>query len=145
MSRLWKFPDPGFVLHWETGRRSLDNGPDHGTEFIAADGKMLMVWRGGWVIRDAGGKELPKEETAAVGGHMRNWLDCIRTRQQPRSNLSSMAQSTIVCHLANTALLAGDTVRWDKAKMDIIGRAGKDTLSYAREYRKPWKLPMYRA
>jgi hypothetical protein len=56
-----------------------------------------------------------------------------------------MAQTTIVCHLANVSLLAGETVSWSKEKMDIVGKAGKNTQSYAREYRKPWKLPLYKA
>jgi hypothetical protein len=29
-------------------------------------------------------------------------------------------------------------------KMDLIGKTGKDTQSYQREYRKPWKLPIYK-
>ena len=68
----------------------------------------------------------------------------MKTREQPRSNLASMAQTTIVCHLANVALLAGETVHWSKEQMDIVGRAGKDTQSYHRPYRKPWKLPIYK-
>ena len=56
-----------------------------------------------------------------------------------------MAQTIIVCHLANASYLAGQTVRWDKAAMDIIGSAGKQTGSYYREYRKPWKLPVYKS
>jgi hypothetical protein len=27
--------------------------------------------------------------------------------------------------------------------MDIVGRAGKETMAYNREYRKPYVLPMY--
>jgi hypothetical protein len=27
--------------------------------------------------------------------------------------------------------------------MDIVGRAGRNTISYQREYRKPWNLPLY--
>nr|CAA9255475.1 GH109 [uncultured Armatimonadetes bacterium] len=140
---IMKFSNPDFVLHWETGRKPLDGGPDHGTEFIAADGKSVMVWRGGWKVVDADGKELPKEEAPGTNDHWQNWIDCVKTRTQPRSNLLSMAQSTIVCHLANAALLAGETVRWDKNKMDIVGKAGKNTLSYQRPYRKPYKLPIY--
>lgn len=140
---IMRFTNPDFVLHWETGRKPLDNGPDHGTEFIAADGKSLMVWRGGWTIKEADGKELPKEQAEPTNDHWVNWLDCLKSRTQPRSDLHSMAQTTIVCHLANAALLGGETVRWDKTKMDIVGRAGKNTPSYSREYRRPWKLPIY--
>lgn len=140
---LMKFPE--FVLQWETGRRGLDGGPDHGTEFIAADGKALMVWRGGWWIKDAKGKEIekPKSEGEYHGltSHVQDFLTCIESRDQPRSHLASMYQTTTVCHLANVSYLAGQTVRWDKAKNDLVGDAGRDALAYQREYRNPWKLP----
>lgn len=140
---IMRFRNPDFVLHWETGR-DYPGRPDHGTEFVSEDGRTLTVWRGGWRIRSADGKELPREEVPGVSDHWQDWVDCIRSRQQPRSDLASMAQTTIVCHLANAALLAGAPVRWDKARMDIVGSTGKNTLAYQREYRKPWKLPVYR-
>jgi predicted dehydrogenase len=139
---IFKFKDPDFILQWETGRDKM-NKDGSGAEFVAEDGKVLTVWRGGWKVRDADGNELPKEEAPATNDHWQNWVDCLKSREQPRSNLASMAQTTIVCHLANAAQLAGETVRFDKAKMDIVGRAGKHTSSYHREYRKPWKLPIY--
>ncbi len=137
---IMKFKDPDFVLHWETGRDHADR-PDHGTEFVAEDGKSLTVWRGGWKVRAADGKPLPKEEKQVPNDHWSNWLDCLKSRQQPRSHLESMAQTTIVCHLANAALLAGTTVKWSKEKMDIVGKEGKETSSYRRTYRKGFELP----
>jgi predicted dehydrogenase len=139
---IMKFSNPNFVFQWETGRDHIGR-PDHGTEFVSEDGRVLTVWRGGWRVRDKEGKELPKENSSVPTDHWQNFLDCVKDRSQPRSNIASMAQTTIVCHLANAALLAGETVRWDKTKMDIVGKAGKNTLSYQRSYRKPWKLPVY--
>ena len=115
---------------------------------MSADGKTLRVWRGGWQVLDGDGKALPHPQagtrpTERTNDHWQNWLDCVKTRQQPRSPLASMAQTTIVCHLANASLLAGEPVRWSKTKMDLAGHAGEHTLSYRREYRKPWKLPIY--
>lgn len=141
---IMKFSDPDFVMHWETGR-DFAFRPDQGSEFVSADGRAVRVWRGGWTVLGPDGKELPKEQAEPTNDHWQNWLDCLKTREQPRSNLASMAQTTIVCHLANVALLAGETVQWSKEKMDIVGKAGKNTQSYAREYRKPWTLPMHKA
>jgi predicted dehydrogenase len=160
---IYRFKD--FVLHWQTGRRGQeygyskqvpagDGGPqrppqdilDNGTAFIAGDGKSLVVWRGGWMVRDPQGNELPKEhdEKFPHHDHMRDWIECVKERRQPRSNIASMYQTTAVCHLANVAYLTGEVVRWDKAKDDIVGKTGKDTLAYSREYRRPWKLPVYK-
>ncbi len=139
---IMKFNKAGFMMQWDTNRDSV-NRDGAGSEFISEDGRNLMVWRGGWRVRDADGKDLQKEEAAPVNDHWQNWIDCVKSRQQPRSNIFSMAQTTIVCHLANAAYLCGETVHWDKSKMDIVGRAGKQTSSYSRPYRAPWKLPHY--
>lgn len=137
---LLRFEDPDFVMTWSV-LRDHPGKPGHGTEFVSADGKTLRVWRGGWVILDQDGKELPKEESPAVPtDHWRNWLDCIKTREKPRSDLASVAQTTMICHLVNCSLYSGQTVNWSKSQMDIIGKAGKDTLSYHRNYRGSWSL-----
>jgi predicted dehydrogenase len=140
---VYRFQNPDFVMHWSIGR-DHPGKPGHGTEFVAADGKTLRVWRGGWTVLDAEGKELPKESADRVGDHWRNFLDCVKTREKPRADLSSVAQTTIVCHLANCALYSGQTVAWDNKRMDISGRAGRNTLAYQREYRRPWSLKKYR-
>ena len=141
---IMRFKDPDHIMHWQTGR-DFPGRPDHGTEFVSADGKTLRVWRGGLKVLDELGQELPKEQAEPTNDHWQNWLDCLKSREQPRSNLASMAQTTIVCHLVNASVLSGETVHWDKAKMDVVGKAGKETQSYFREYRKPWKLPIYKA
>ena len=140
---IMKFKNPEFILHWQTGR-DFPGRPDHGTEFVSAEGKTVRVWRGGWEILDKNGTMLPKERTPSTNDHWQNWVDCLKSREQPRSNLASMAQTTIVCHLANVSYLAGETVRWSKEQMDLVGKAGRDTGSYYREYRKPWNLPMHK-
>ncbi len=137
-----RFHNPDFVLTWSV-LRDYPEKPGHGTEFVSADGRTLRVWRGGWKILDPEGKELPKEQSPDVGNHWRNFLDCVKSRQKPRADLASVGQTTIVCHLANASLLSGQTVKFDKKAMDIVGRAGKDTSAYDREYRKPWALKRY--
>jgi len=144
---MMKFKEPEFLLHWQTGKRPLDQaGPSgEGTQFITDNGTTLTVWRGGWRVQDPKGEDMPRSYAKPVSDHWQNFIDCVKTREQPRSNLASMAQTTIVCHLGNAAVFAGETIRFDKSKMDIVGKAGKNTLSYAREYRKGYKLPVYRA
>jgi predicted dehydrogenase len=138
---IMQFPD--FVFHWETGRRPLDAAHDNGTQFISENGTALTVWRNDWSITGPDGKpqEKPKESTFKGPDHWQNFLDCVVSREAPRSNLESMYQTTTICHLANISYLAGEPVKWDKAKNDIVGKAGKNVPAYKREYRKPWSLP----
>lgn len=160
---VYKFP--GYVLHWETGRRGQeyayrkvppagDGGParppqdilDNGVCFITPEGRSLVVWRGGWMVRDTQGNEIQKDlpEEPPPAAHMVDWFECIRSKRQPRSSIYSMNQTTTVCHLANIAYLTGETVRWDSERSDLRGGRGKETLPYAREYRRPWELPVHR-
>lgn len=141
---IMRFKDPDFLLHWETGK-DHPNLPDHGTEFVSADGKTLRVWRGGLKLLDEYGQVQPIEQYPATNDHWQNWVDCVKSREQPRSNLASMAQTTITCHLINIALQCGEALTWNKERMDLVGKAGRNSIYYAREYRKPWKLPIYRA
>lgn len=141
---IYRFKDPDFVMQWSVAQ-SFPGRPGHGTEFVSADGRTLRVWRGGWIILGPDGKELPKEEGQPVGDHWRNFVDCVKTRATPRADLRSVAQSTIVCHLANAALFSGETVHWDNKNWQIKGRAGADTLANRRPYRKPYRLPIYKA
>jgi predicted dehydrogenase len=69
--------------------------------------------------------------------HTRNFLDCIRSRQEPNSDLESGHQVATTCHLANISLRLGRKVRWDAEKEAIIGDA-EATRMLVRPYRAPW-------
>lgn len=45
--------------------------------------------------------------------HMQNWLDCIRSREQPVAHGEIGHRSITVCHLANIARAVGRTLKWD--------------------------------
>lgn len=143
MEAIYDFKDQGYTMHWAINRDHPEK-EGHGTEFVGADGRTLRVWRGGWKVLDPAGKELPKEEAEAPPSHWRDFVDCVKSRNQPRASLASVAQTTIVCHLSNVALQCGEMVRWDSARNDIAGHAGRDTQSYRREYRKGYSLPIFR-
>lgn len=143
MEAVYQFHDPNFTMTWSIGR-DHPGREGHGTEFVSADGRTLRVWRGGWKILDPGGKELPKEDAEAPPNHWRDFVDCVKTRSKPRADLASVAKTTIVCHLSNVALQSGEVVKWDNKKQDIAGRAGKNSQSYRRGYRKGYTLPNYR-
>jgi hypothetical protein len=69
--------------------------------------------------------------------HTRNFLESVKSRQQPNSDLESSHRVATVCHLANISLRTGRKIRWDADKEQIIG----DTEAAAmlvRPYRKPW-------
>ena len=69
--------------------------------------------------------------------HVRNFLDCIKSRKQPISDLESVHRATAACHLANISLRLGRKLRWDARNETIVG----DTEAagwLVRPYREPW-------
>lgn len=69
--------------------------------------------------------------------HVRDFLDCIKSRKEPISDLESAHRVATVCHLANLSLRLKRTIRWDAEREAIVG---DDEASkwLTRPYRAPW-------
>jgi len=72
--------------------------------------------------------------------HVRNFLDCVRSRQAPVTNPEAGHHVSTVAHLGNLALRSGAKIVWDFEKERVVNDAGADRL-VARAYRPPWTLP----
>lgn len=71
--------------------------------------------------------------------HVRAFLDCIRTREQPISNAEVAHRSISACHVANICKRLGRPVKWDPAKEQFIDDPVADRMR-SRAYREPWYL-----
>ncbi len=71
--------------------------------------------------------------------HVRAFLDCVRTRQQPISNADVAHRSISACHVANICKRLGRPVKWDPAKEECPGDEEANRLR-SRAYREPWYL-----
>jgi predicted dehydrogenase len=95
-----------------------------------------FVGEEGWVeVGDSGGievhpaslrKELKglgrnAEKGLDVGGHARNFFDCVKSRGRPAANSHVMRHSHIACHAAALAWLLGRKLRLDPAKEEFVG------------------------
>ncbi|MEZ5399254.1 MAG: Gfo/Idh/MocA family oxidoreductase [Bryobacteraceae bacterium] len=69
--------------------------------------------------------------------HVRNFIDCIKSRQKPIASVEGGHQITTACHLANISLRLGRQVRWDAAREEIPGDREANAM-LERPYRKPW-------
>jgi predicted dehydrogenase len=70
-------------------------------------------------------------------GHARNFLDCVKSRQAPISDLESAHRVAAACHLANLSLRLGRKLRWDSEREEVVGDSEAMRL-LARPYRAPW-------
>jgi predicted dehydrogenase len=69
--------------------------------------------------------------------HVRNFLDCVKSREMPISDLASAHRVSTMCHLANLSLRLRRRLRWDADRQDVIDDPEASTL-LVRPYRGPW-------
>ena len=69
--------------------------------------------------------------------HVADFLDAIRTRKQPVSDLESGHQVSVHCHLANLSLRLGRRLEYDPDTERILGDAEAASM-LSRPYRSPW-------
>jgi len=70
---------------------------------------------------------------------VRNFLDCIKSGDDPLCTLENGHRSTSFAHLANISLEMGMRIKWDPKK-EIITNSEKANELLHYDYREPWKL-----
>jgi len=85
-------------------------------------------------------KDLERHVAPAIRAHMKNFLECIETRQRPVSDIEQGYMSTSACILANISQKLGRSLAWDHARGVVIGDDEANRL-LRREYRAPWQRP----
>ena len=76
---------------------------------------------------------------SSTGNLVRNFLDCVKSRNEPLCTLEEGHRSTSFAHLANIALATGEKLKWDAQKEQFINSKAANALLHY-EYRRPWKL-----
>ena len=79
------------------------------------------------------------EEGVNAVGHVRNFLESIKTRQPARSHAEVVARSHIICHSAYIAWQLGRPLRLDSVKIEFIGD-GEANRMRSRALRDPWRI-----
>jgi predicted dehydrogenase len=105
----------------------------------------------GWVEAGDSGKMvlsspelLAGREVAEIGGypatfHVRDFLDCVKTRSQPKGNADAACNAHIACHAANIALALGRKVTYDATKHEFIGDEQANRMR-SEAVREPWRI-----
>lgn len=70
--------------------------------------------------------------------HMGNFMECVRDRSLPVSDVYSHHRSLTTCHLANIAIRLGRTLTWDPDREQIVGDSEANGWQ-AREQRKGYE------
>ena len=140
----FKFKD--LDVFWTTtppdveGADSMDPGAhfegENGTLTCNYDSRIIKI--GNEVMNDV--QEVPKT-MARSPGHQRNFLDSVKSRVQPESNLEYAREMTLPMHLALISFRLKRKLTWDSTKEQFINDSAANSL-LSRNYRKPWSLPI---
>jgi predicted dehydrogenase len=105
----------------------------------------------GWVeAGDSGKMVLSSPELLAgrtvdeIGGypatfHVRDFLDCVKTRGLPKGNAQAACNAHIACHAANIALYLNRQVKLDLTKYEFINDEQANRLR-SEAIREPWRV-----
>ena len=139
---------PSYTLIWEhkVGIGVGLNGRPWGISFSGTEGTLILDDRGWEIVPEPKKQSLEAQKypgsADARPAHVRNFLDCVKSRQQPVENLAVGHHVSTVAHLGNIALRSGHNIAWDNQKERIPDDKRADRL-VGVPYRKPWKLPYY--
>jgi predicted dehydrogenase len=138
------FRYPGFVCTYENREcngHPLD-GHGYGIDFYGSEATMFLD-RGGFRIFPEGKDEGVPMQAGSLGEsharHMRNFLDCVRSRQEPVSDIETGHRSTSTAILGNISYRTGRQLTWDRETEALEGDAETSKL-LDRAYRAPWTL-----
>ncbi len=126
----------GFVLTPDPKLATADAiprfGGPHPAGGPASTGNRELAARRTEGIEDRSGDEFDQFRR-----HAKSFLECVRSRREPISDLETGHRVVTACHLANLSLRLGRKLRWDAHKETIIDDPEAESL-LERPYRAPW-------
>lgn len=110
---------------------------------VFGDQGYIIIGNGRWRAFDG------KRNVVAQGGgnydgteHIRNFLDCVRSRKKPNADLETVGHpSSILCHAGNVAWRTGHRLELDPVTETFIDDKEANALRIRPEYRAPYLLP----
>lgn len=85
-------------------------------------------------------EEINRQAKGADQNHVRNWIDCIKSRAKPVADVEIGHRSITVAHLGNIARWTGRRLRWDPVK-EVFPDDAEANAYLDRARRKPYELP----
>ena len=143
---LWQFPD--MTLTWMMSLVNaysfdLQGKSNLGVYFHGVNGTLFANYGTHQVIPEGNRmKDLPVPEPSIPPspGHEREWLNSIKTRQQPSCSVFYHYKIDVALTLGNLSLKLGRSIAFDPATEKITGDEEAARLAVP-EYRDPWKFP----
>ena len=144
MMVAYQYENDKVLLYEERGWTPYGlHGFDSGNAFYGTEGYMIFSRRGYFQVYL--GKKEEKGPGMANGPrghpeHMHNFLDCVRSREQPAANAEVAHLSCGLVHLGEIAYRVGRVLDFDPQSEVFVDDPEADKL-LTKEYREPWSVP----
>lgn len=147
------FPMDDYVINWQH-TAGIQSGPYdmlYGVEFVG-DVATVVADRSDWTVKldnkkdtDQAGLEAAKfkikSEFTDMGNHVRNFIDCIKTRKETNCSIETGRNVALYAHMGNIAARSeAGRLFWEE-KSQSFGNNSKANALIMPEYRQPWELP----
>lgn len=143
-TQLTTYEFPGWIATYEARYHATQaplNKP-YGILFYGSDASLFVDRRGLQVLPEPESGIEPLAESGngdCHADHMRNFLDCVKSRQTPICDMETGHRSSAAAMLGNIAYRTGRRIRWDGETERILDDPEADAmLDYA--YREPWRV-----
>jgi predicted dehydrogenase len=159
MQVVYEFPECTLTYSMRKGNGLKLNGHDYGILFCGTDGSLMLDRNGFDVIPEKvvlpygiklvhGDRPIRKialEPETMKGDdgqneHVRNFLDCLKTRATPIADIEVAHRSTNTCHLGNISYRLGRKLEWDAENEQFKNDSEANAL-LKREPRRGYELP----
>jgi len=137
---------PGLLLTWTLAPNGRPGFDSMGSSVIFQGSAATLVANyNRYEVYVKGKKEddfkAPPKSIPDSPGHIREFLDAIKSRQTTSCNVEYGFMVTKGGLLANIAYRTGERLNWDDAHEKFTGHTQANRF-VTRHYRKPWKLPV---
>ena len=142
MEVTYEYPN-GMLVTYETREANSQSMFKHGYGilFHGTEGTLFVDRAGYQLVPEKGSSLQAMEEERsndALDAHWKNFIDCIKTRKRPVSDIEIGHHSTTTAILGNVAYRSKLRIGWDAQHETTLQPEARHLLK--REYRKPWKL-----
>jgi predicted dehydrogenase len=134
------------TFRYESGillKLAADGSVLGGGHFIGSKGEMFMTRGKFHTVPSQIAKEQLTDRDVHLhqsDDHMRNWLQCIKSRELCAADVEIGHRTATICHLGGIARRLGRKLRWDPDKEVFPGDEEANAL-LDRPKRKPYELP----
>ena len=135
----WEFPSSCIVWEHRMWSKHGTEGAGFGIAFYGDKGTLIIDDKG-WRVEDGDGDAAGGKPDEGQVAHIRNFLDCMKTRAKPTAEIEVGHLSTRLCHLGNIAHRLGRKLAFDGPSESFPDEPEANKL-LTREYSTRFEMP----